>query len=159
MKAQLFRNEGGRRFVDLSESSGDFFRRPLLGRGLATGDFNDDGHLDMVVSNIRDRAALLLNRTTDSGGWLGFDFIGRRSPRGALNVKVEVRRGSTVDRYEQHSGGGFLSSSDPRYILGLGKAGGPDEVVVHWPSGRRQVLAHPDRNRYHVVIEPLDDLP
>jgi len=159
MKAQLFRNEGGRRFVDLSESSGEFFRRPLLGRGLATGDFNDDGRLDLVVSNIRDQAALLLNRTTDSGDWVGFDFIGRRSARGTLNVRVEIRRGSSVDRYEQHSGGGFLSSSDPRYVVGLGKTGSPDEVVVRWPSGRRQLLVRPERNRYHVVIEPLDDLP
>jgi hypothetical protein len=156
MKAQAFRNEQGRRFADVSNSSGEFFRKPLLGRGLATGDFNEDGAPDFVVSNIRDQAALLLNRTTPRGSWIGFDFVGRRSARGVRNVKVALKRAENVTRLEQYSGGGFLSSSDPRLVVGLGGNKPPiDEVEVVWPSGVTQKLRRPIANRYHLVVEPM----
>jgi enediyne biosynthesis protein E4 len=157
MKAQAFRNEQGRRFADVSNSAGEFFRKPLLGRGLATGDFNEDGAPDFVVSNIRDQAALLLNRTNPRGAWIGFDFIGRRSARGVRNVKIAVKRGANITRLEQHSGGGFLSSSDPRVIVGLGRDDAAiDEVEVVWPSGTKQTLSKPIANRYHLVVEPME---
>ena len=158
MRAQIFRNENGRRFADVSGPAGEFFHRLWLGRGLATGDFDDDGRPDFVVSNMRDHASLLFNRTTPCGNWIGFDFIGRRCARGVRNVNIEVRHGGVVNRHHQISGGGYLSSSDSRVLLGLANQNALlDEVIVNWPSGTRQSLKHLAPNRYHLVLESLWD--
>jgi hypothetical protein len=153
MRQQLLVNDGGRRFEDHSDSAGHYFSRPLLGRGVASLDYDNDGLPDVAVSHILDAAALLINRTPNPGHWLGFQLVGTRSNRDGTGAKVVVATNGETHAYQCFAGGGYLSSSDKRMLIGLGETSELDSVVVRWPSGHEQPLGVIDANRYHRVSE------
>lgn len=156
MRQQLFHNNGNGKFGDISDSVGPYFRERLLGRGVAAADLNNDGLPDVVVSHIQDRAALLLNQTSTHGHWLGLEFVGTRSNRSGLNVKVELTVAGQQRYFETVAGGGYLSSSDKRLLVGVGEARSVDRVTIRWPSGSKTTLSSLPADRYHRLIEPID---
>ncbi len=149
---QLFLNDGRGRFRDGASEAGPSFTRARVSRGLAVGDFDDDGRPDLLVTNTNDPAELLVNRAPGSGHWLGIRLQGRSPNRFAIGARVTVRAGSAVLVRDVRSGGSFLSQDDLRPLFGLGAHGGSVEVDVRWPDGLSQRVTIPDTDRYVAIV-------
>jgi hypothetical protein len=156
MPAQFLHNKQGNAFSEISLQAGEYFRQNRLGRGLAVGDLNDDGRVDIVISNIRDPAALLMNRTRNHGHWIGLDLIGLITNRNARNVRIVAKSGSIITQHETISGAGYFSSSDARLVIGLGTLDGIDSLEIHWPAGKIQKIGNPKINGYLMIREPTE---
>jgi len=137
--SQLLRNLGGRRFADVSAHLGPDFTAPVVARGTAVADYDNDGDLDVLINTVAGRPRLLRNDGGNRQHWLMLALTGRR-PRDALGARVTVRAGNAVQRRQRQSGGSYQAAHDPRLHFGLGDATRADVEVV-WPDGSRQVLA------------------
>ena len=135
MPAQLLRGGAGGRLADVSESAGAPWQFPRVGRGLAAGDLDNDGRVDLLVLSQDGPLAFFRNRT-DGGHSITFRLEGTASNRDGIGARVTVRAGGR-DRVAWRIGGGsYQSSSDPRLHFGLGECDRVDWVEVAWPSGR-----------------------
>lgn len=114
----------------------------LVGRALATGDLDNDGGVDVVVTHLEGRAVLLRNVAL-RGHWLGLRFKGTRSNRTAIGARVEVKVAGAARRFEVHTAGSYMASNDPRLVIGLGEARAVDGITVRWPSGKTSALRVP----------------
>jgi enediyne biosynthesis protein E4 len=148
-EAQLFRGTGKGKFEEISERAGSYFRKRVVGRGLAYADFDNDGRPDLAFNNCGGPAALLRNTSPATNSWLRLELIGnpklagptgRRSSRNAVGARVEITVGGAKQTGFVIGGGSYLSASDRRLFFGLGGATSADGVVVHWPSGLTQEL-------------------
>jgi hypothetical protein len=151
--AQLFLNDGRGRFRDLSLRAGDYFRRPQVGRGLASCDYDNDGHMDLAVSNNGEAAVLLHNESTTPYHWIRLELVGTRSNRDAVGAKVTLHLGERKLVRHRAGGGSYLSASDPRLLVGLGSAARVDRVEIRWPSGQVQNVGPLEADRGYRVIE------
>ena len=131
MPTTLLRNVGGK-LVDASRGAGPWFARPVLGRGLAAGDFDGDGRPDLVLSAIDAPAALLRNESP--GRPVVLDLIGKRG-RNPAGTRVRAKAGGLTLVRDVTGGGSYLSASDRRVYLGLGAAPKLDRLEVTWPWG------------------------
>jgi hypothetical protein len=150
----LLRNTGAGKFEDASTLAGPAFQRKLRGRGLAVGDFDNDGRPDAILTCLGDTPVLLHNTWEKSGGWVGLELQGSRSNRDAIGAKITIQAsGRKLVRWIE-GGGSYLSSHDKRVIFGLG-ANGPREVTaeIKWPSGQTQTVTGLAAGRYHRIIE------
>jgi enediyne biosynthesis protein E4 len=142
---KLYRNIGGERFVDATKTQDAGFRAPRVGRGLAVGDFDNDGWLDFLVNNNGQDAQLFRN---DGGArpdarqnhWLGVHLIGTKSNRDAIGAAVKLIAGDFVSHDQAKGGMSYCSAQDPRIYFGLGKHARVDTVEITWPSGSREVI-------------------
>lgn len=139
MKSTLLRNDQGR-FVDTSKNAGAFFDRPMLGRGLAVGDLDNDGRPDVVIVPLDGPVAILRNQS-EGGRLTKITLEGKRTSIGAI-VKAKVGAGTRT--FTLAGGGSYLTSSDRRISLGLGSAI-LKEVEVQWPSGKIEWFPVRDR--------------
>jgi hypothetical protein len=139
---QLFRNQGGGVFSELTQVGTDL-PRPLAGRALATGDLDNDGRIDLVISDLEGQPLLLRNGSSAQNHWLRVRLQGPLT-EGAL---VKVRAGGRSWLRRSRSGGSYLSASDARVHFGLGSATSIDGLEVRWPDGRVTKLGPlpPDR--------------
>jgi hypothetical protein len=152
MTKALFRNEGNGRFVDVSASAGPVFAQADVGRGAAFGDIDNDGDIDVVVSNASGRVQLLLNEVGTANHWLGLRLAGRDAPRDMLGARVEiVRDGRTTLWRHARSDGSYASANDPRVLVGLGSATGAPLVRVTWPDGTTEEWAPVPIDRYTTI--------
>jgi hypothetical protein len=150
--SQLFLNTGKGTFVEASKEAGLVEKR--LGRGAAFGDIDGDGDVDTVIANMHAVPTLLFNETKDQGHWLQLLLIGRGSNRDAAGARVSVTAAGRKQVSTSKSGGGYLSSHDPKLHFGLG-ASSSAEVTVRWPSGDTQPLSGLDANGVYVVLEDV----
>ena len=150
----LLGNDGRGRLQDRAERAGPVFRTGHAARGLATGDFDNDGDSDALLVRLNQRPLLLRNNRGQDSTWIGLRLEGTRSNRDAIGARVEIDWGERRSVRWLTGGGSFLASHDKRLVFGLGKDG-PDRVkaAIQWPSGRRQRLTGLRTNRYHVVVE------
>ncbi len=149
-------NEGGPPvvFEDATASAGSSLRRPIVGRGLSIGDFDNDGRMDALVVDSEGVPLLLHNTTKKTGHWIGFHLIGAgRSNRDAYGAAVTVVAGGRSLMRICHADGSYLSSSDKRVHFGLGAAAHIDQVTVRWPDGNETLWRHPSIDRYHTWVE------
>src|SRR5258708_35801367 len=116
----LFRREG-KGFQDVSASSGKIFSRRLSARGLALGDFDNDGAVDVLVSTNNAAPVLLRDRAGRGNHWLGLRLVGRRADIDAVGGKVTYQAGEPRRSVVKEGGGRYLCGHDPRVVLGLGK--------------------------------------
>jgi hypothetical protein len=131
----MFRNNGHGIFENVSEQLGTDFRRPRVSRGAAIADFDNDGDLDILVSNNAEPPQLLRNDGGNANHWLEIFLIGTRSNRDAVGARVRVTAGD-LHLYDQRKGGmSYQSAQDPRLHLGLGEHEKIDAIEVIWPSG------------------------
>jgi hypothetical protein len=135
----LLRNVGGRRFRDVTAEAGVGFQQAYVGRGAAFGDVDNDGDIDVLVTNNGGPARLLLNETAATHRWLQVRLEGVADNRQGLGARVGVRRqdGTTLWR-RARADGSYLSASDPRVHFGLGAAQDVHGIVVDWPRAGRE---------------------
>lgn len=147
----LFLNEGGQ-FRDVSAQAGEVFAKKFPGRGMATVDFDNDGDLDVVVTNNGARPLLLRNESAGSHGWIGLQLVATRSDPQAAGTVLTWCAGGVERTRLRTSGGSYLSSHDPREILGFGRAT-LEWLEVRWPSGQVDRIDKPPVRRYVRVVE------
>ncbi len=148
----LFRNTG-KVFENVSAQSGPVFTKYFSGRGMATGDFDNDGDLDVLVANNGEPPALLRNVGGSRNNWLGLQLIAKQSNSAGVGAVISWQVGSLKRSRLKTAGGSYLASHDPREILGLGSAAKVDSVEIRWPSGKVDKLTNPPINRYLKVVE------
>lgn len=132
---QVFRNEGEGKFRDVSGLHPAFCGTPRVTRGLAAGDLDGDGALDLVVTTVADRARVYRNVARGRGHWLLVRAIDPRLRRDAYGAEVVVTAGGRRQPKVVNPGDSYQCSSDPRVHFGLGEAARFDAVRVRWPDG------------------------
>ncbi len=146
----LMRNTG-KGFVNVSATAGAALNIPIAARGAAFGDLNNDGQVDVVVG-VLDGPPLILRNMGTRNHWLGVSLSGSKSNRNGIGARLTVTEtGGRKQIFDVTNAGSYLSSNDPRIVVGLGAATGVRSVEVRWPSGRVQTLANPGIDRYVVI--------
>jgi len=151
----LFHNEGNGKMLNVSEHGGEVFKKRISARGLAVGDLNNDGYPDLVVGVNGGAPLLLYNNAESKNNWLGLKLAGTTSNPAGIGAIIKWNVGGRVHRRLKNAGGSFMSSHDPREILGLGKTDKLDWLEIHWPRPGQRV----DRfnsvpvNRYLTIVE------
>jgi hypothetical protein len=151
-KGQLLINDGGGRFVEDLVSAPDLTAIPRVGRGLAAGDVDGDGDVDLLASYGHDRARLFLNEATKRGSWLLVRAHDERLGRDALGARLTVRAGERRFVRSAHPAGSYLSSGDPRAHFGLGAARAYDAIDVVWPDGTRETFPGGEAGREVTLV-------
>ncbi len=147
----LMRNTG-RGFVNVSASAG--LAQALAARGAAFGDIDNDGDTDVVLAQTDGPAVLLRNNGTKNH-WLGLSLVGSKSNRQGLGARVTVTDASGARQvFDVTAAGSYLSSNDPRLVVGLGGKSAVRTVEVRWPDGKTQTLSSPRLDAYQTVREP-----
>ena len=131
----VYRNVGGTRFEDVTERLGPPATTPKAGRGSAFGDFDNDGDVDALVTNVHDAPDLFRLDTDPSRHWLSVKLVGTRSNRSAIGARVRVSAGGATQVDEVRGGGSYISQNDLRVHFGLGAAGSVERLQVRWPNG------------------------
>jgi hypothetical protein len=139
-KNLLFRNLGDGRFRDVTAQAGAAFESLAVGRGAGFGDIDNDGDVDVLVTNNGGPVRLLVNEAERANHWLLVRLRGVTDNRDGLGARVGLRRadGTTIWR-RARTDGSYLSASDPRVHFGLGSDSGVQTVVVEWPRGSREI--------------------
>jgi hypothetical protein len=153
MKDLLYENTGGR-FVDISARSGPALLVDRVGRGQAVADFDNDGLLDIVISNLGRPAVLLKGTSPGPGNWLSIRARGRKSNPHGLGARVTVETPGGRQVREINNAASYLSANDTRLHVGLGAAKTATRIEIRWPSGQVQTLTNVAANRVLTVDEP-----
>src|SRR6266705_3876233 len=150
----LYRNTG-RGIEDVSKQSGPIFSKRIAGRGLAMGDFDNNGSVDALISVSNDAPILLRNNAGQHNHWLGIRLVGRKCNRDAVGAKLTYRAGELERHQFKVGGGSYLSYHDPRIVLGLGPRAKIDWLEVKWPqpSGTSERLKDLPIDRYIKIVE------
>jgi hypothetical protein len=135
---QFFLNTGNRTFRDVSSEIGEEFRRPKVGRGLACGDFDRDGDLDLLMTTNQGPAFLYRNDQLAGNRSIRFRLIGTQSNRDAIGATVRIYHAGASQSRLVKSGSSYLSQSELPVTFGVGKRDKIDRVVIQWPSGRTE---------------------
>ncbi len=138
----MFRNVGHGIFENVSDQLGPDFLLPRVSRGAAIGDFDNDGDLDIVISNNGQAPQLLRNDGGNANHWFQLLLIGTRSNRDAVGARVKVTAGDLVLYDEKKGGMSYQSAQDPRLHFGLGQHTTVEEVEIKWPSGELTKLTN-----------------
>ena len=148
----LMRNTG-KGFITISATAGQAFSASLAARGTAVGDLNNDGQPDIVIGVV-DSSPLVLKNNGTKNHWLGLSLVGTKSNRSAIGARVTVTDAAGHRRiYDVTTGGSYLSSNDPRVLIGLGASTSVRSVEIRWPGNRTQTIANPAIDRYHTIKE------
>ena len=150
----LFHN-GGSAFENVSGRGGTAFARKFASRGLAVGDFNNDGAIDVLISVNDDAPLLLKNNAGGLNHWLGVKLVGRKCNIDAIGARVTYQAGDMIRHRYKTGGGSFLSAHDPRLVLGAGQHEQIEWVEVQWPqpSGLIERFTNLAMNRYMTLVE------
>jgi hypothetical protein len=143
----------GRKFSDIAPRLGGAVAKPILGRGSATGDYDNDGRMDLLLVDYEGEVLLLRNVSKTGNNWIKLDLRSPSTNRFAYGAKVTARSGSRVWRTDVSPTSSYLSSSDPRIHFGLGERKKLDSITIRWPSGRTQILRNPPINQVIKVEE------
>ncbi len=156
-KPVLLHNQGGGKFKDLTPRGGSFFTKEHLGRGVALGDLDNDGKIDMVVSSMNEPVAILRNVSAGDNHWVGIDLQGKDFAD-VVGAKVILEAGGRKQTRFAKGGGSYASSSDRRLVFGLGKTEKINKITVIWPNLEQQEWTAVAIDRYHVAIQGEKEL-
>jgi enediyne biosynthesis protein E4 len=149
----LFRNTTLRRFEEVGRTSGPAFAVEKVGRGLAVGDIDNDGDLDVLVTNNGQDAELLRNDGGNRGNSLLVQLRGAGSNIQAIGARIRLTAGSRTQMRDVKAGSSYLSQNDLRAHFGLGAAARADRIEVRWPSGRTEVVMGVAANQIVTIEE------
>jgi hypothetical protein len=150
----LFHNLGKGRFEDVTKAQPSPFRRPIVGRGAAYGDFDHDGDLDIVISTNNGPAYLYRNDGGNRNHWLHLTLVGSRSNRDGIGAKVTLESAGGRQWNTVRSGASYCSQSELALTFGLGRDSEASTIEVEWPSGVKQKLANVAADQYLTIREP-----
>jgi len=142
MYPTIMRNDLGRFFVNVAPQAGAYFASKHLGRAAAGGDLDNDGDIDVVVTQMIEGATILRNDSSRAGRVLCLRLIGRTASRQPLGMRVEVRHGRERQVAVVPSGQSFQASHDERLRIAVGDASTVDRVTVHWSDGQTESWNH-----------------
>jgi enediyne biosynthesis protein E4 len=149
----VYRNNGSRRFIDVSERLGPPVTTPKAGRGAAFGDFNDDGQIDVAIANVNDLPDLFRLNGDTRNHWITVKLVGVQSNRDAIGARVRCVTGDAQQWQEVRGGGSYLSQNDFRIHFGVGAATRIDRLDVRWPNGLEESWERLDVDRLHTLKE------
>lgn len=149
----LFHNQQGHQFLDIASKVGGNFTKPIIGRGSATGDFDNDGRVDLLVVDYEGPPLLLHNVSQTKSHWIKLDLRGRGKNHFAHGAQVVARAGKRIWIGCVSPASSYLSSSDPRIHFGLGSVSKVDNISIRWPSGRKETLREVTANKIIKVRE------
>jgi enediyne biosynthesis protein E4 len=160
-RAIVLENIDGRRFVNVVDQAGEgYLQQSHMGRGLATGDFDRDGRVDLLITHTNAPAVVLANESRDEHNWLGLRLVGTLSNRDAIGASIHIESSTGARQLEQVKGGGsYASTSELVRRFGLRNAEAVRRVEIRWPSGTIQVLEDPEINQELTLIEPAPSAP
>ena len=147
---QLFLSNSGINFVESVDAA---IANQKVSRGTAFGDIDNDGDIDIVVSNLKDAPTLLRNDSNTTSRWLSIKLIGTHCNRDAIGARVTVVSGDLTQIREVKSGSGYLSQNDLRLHFGLGNATRVDKLTVRWLCGKVQTLQGVETNQVLILSE------
>src|SRR5262249_52285363 len=148
----LLWNDKGKRFVDVSADSGVVFQQKWAARGMAIGDLDNDGRMDVVVSENDGPAWILRNETSTQNHWITFKLVGVKSNKDGIGARIKLTTPSGEQYATVTTASSYQSSSDRRAHFGLGAAT-TASVEIRWPSGIMQVLKDVKANQILTVTE------
>ena len=150
----LFHQENGK-LQNVSAEAGSAFTRAYPARGLAVGDFNNDGRLDILIGNNGAAPLLLRNNSGQGNHWVGVKLVGTSCNRDAVGARLTWSCGGVKKSRLKNSGGSYLSSHDPREVIGLGSATRLDWLEVRWPAPSTRVdrFTNLPLDRYTTITE------
>jgi enediyne biosynthesis protein E4 len=154
----LLRSDGNGVFSNVRAQAGSAFRSEYRARGLAVGDFDNDGGADAVFTRLDDQPVLLRNNVGQNHCWIGFHLQGTKSNRDAIGSKIMVDLGKRKLVRWITGGGSYLSSHDNRVIVGLpGDCTSPTvDADIRWPSGMMQHVSKLEVKKYNKILEPTE---
>lgn len=144
----LFENRGSGKFLQLTERALAFTQPLENSRGLVFGDVDNDGDIDLLVTNEGGRARVFLNKLANKGNWLMIKAVDPALKRDAFGAKITVTVGQTEITRLIAPGYSFLSSNDPRAHFGLGTATVIERALVTWPDGTTETFPRMDANQF-----------
>ena len=147
---QLFLSNRSLNFVEFVDAA---IADQKVSRGTAFGDIDNDGDVDIVVSNLKDTPTLLRNDSDKTSRWLSVKLVGTHCNRDAIGARVTVVSGNLTQIREVKSGSGYLSQNDLRLHFGLGDATRVDRLTVRWLCGKVQTLQNIETNQVLVISE------
>ena len=148
----LFRNDGGR-FTEVGRTSGPGFAVEKVGRTLAAADIDNDGDLDLLVTNNGGTVDLLRNESGRDNNALLVRLVGTRSNRGGIGARLRLTAGGATQMREVKAGSSYLGQSDLRVHFGLGRATTVDRLEIRWPSGDTETVQSVAANQILTVVE------
>jgi len=150
---QIFINQGNETFLDQTKTIGGDLLEPTVGRGAAFGDIDNDGDIDIAISNNNGKANLLSNEGKPKGHWIGFQLEGKTCNREAIGSKLKITTDSGIQVAWVNPAASYLASNDPRVLFGLG----PDEMVtsleIQWPGSRKDLFENLTSNSYYRIVQ------
>ncbi len=158
LEAPLLFKSDGRAWTNVSSQAGAAFAKKIAGRGLALGDFDNDGAVDALITLNDGAPVLLKNQAAQGNHWLGIRLVGTRSNIDAVGAQITYQSGDWKRHRIKVGGGSYLSSHDPRIVLGLGGRTKIDFVEIRWPlpGGGVTRLMEPPIDRYITITEGRD---
>jgi hypothetical protein len=152
----IFHNSGNGRFEDVSSRLGAALRRPVVGRGAAYADFDNDGDLDLLLTTNNGPARLLRNDNSNKNDLLRIKTVGTRSNRDGIGAKVTITTNRNINQFAMvKSGSSYLSQSELPLTFGLGKPedGKLVKIEIRWPSGHKDLIRDIKPNQFIIVQE------
>jgi enediyne biosynthesis protein E4 len=150
---QLFLNEGSGKFRDVAREVGGGFETPIVGRGLAYGDFDRDGDLDLLLTTNNGPAYLYRNDQTAGNRSIRFQLVGMKSNRDAIGATVRIFLGRQSQSRIVRGGSSYLSQSELPVTFGVGKSEKVERVTIEWPSGSSEEYKDLATGRAYEIIE------
>ncbi len=150
-RSRVYLNRGVAGWLDVANKVGvtDLYD----GRAVALSDLANHGAVDVIVANQNQPAVLYRNHPDSTNHWIAFRLVGTKSNRSAIGAEVLLESGGLTQRRVVDGGSGFASQNDRRLHFGLGAREWVDRVVIHWPSGARQILPRPPIDQFVTVVE------
>src|SRR4051812_6217215 len=151
----LLFHQDGSKLVDVSAKAGPVFQKQFPARGLAMGDYNNDGRIDVLIGNNGGPPLLLKNNAAEGNHWIGVRLQGTSCNRDAVGATISWSANGITRRRYKSNGGSYLSSHDAREVLGIGTAAKVDWIEVRWPppSGRVERVTDLPVDRYVTIVE------
>jgi enediyne biosynthesis protein E4 len=149
----LYRNLGDGTFEEVGPRYGAVIMEERASRGLAVGDLDDDGRLDLVINDLDGSPQILRNEKADAGNWLIVALKGRGMNTGAVGATVTARTGKVAQQRLVQSGSSYISQEDKRLHFGLGKAAQVDSLQILWPDGTTTTRENVKANQILVVAQ------